>query len=78
MLLDIHKRLGYFPEILLLHGNTHSQNSVFTSHLFLWVVADIVKRRLIIGQHLEKRVSGEERKEGLRIKSNSLVETLKK
>lgn len=36
---DIHKPFGYFPKILLLNENSHSQNPIFTSSLFLRVVA---------------------------------------
>lgn len=56
ILLDIHKPFGYFPKILLLNENVHSPNSIFTSSLFLRVVAGAIKKRLTMGQHLEKQV----------------------
>lgn len=44
------KPFGYLPKILLLNENARSQNSIFTSSLFLRVVAGVIKKRLTIGQ----------------------------
>lgn len=64
-ILDILPRSFFF----FFNGNAHSQNYFFTSTLFFWAVADIIKERLTIaqsGQHLEKQVSSEECKGGLK------------